>query len=61
MSILNTFDHYLIGFRTRRDQARTERMIASLPPEVQKDIGWPRAYEDAHHRLIRENGRYGGI
>lgn len=57
MSILNAFDHYLVGFRARRDLARTERMISNLPPEVQKDIGWPQAYEDAHERLIRERGR----
>jgi len=41
MSILNAFDHYLVGFRARRDLARTERMISNLPPDVQKDIGWP--------------------
>ena len=61
MSILNAFDHYLVGFRARRDQARTERMISNLPPEVQKDIGWPQALEDAHDRLIRERGRNGGM
>jgi hypothetical protein len=57
MSILNAFDHYLVGFRARRDLARTERMINTLPPEVQKDIGWPQALEDAHRRLIHERGR----
>jgi hypothetical protein len=61
MSIFNTFDHYLVGFRARRDLARTERMISNLPPEVQKDIGWPQALEDAHDRLIRERGRNGGM
>jgi hypothetical protein len=49
------------GFRARRDAARTERMISSLPPDVQKDIGWPQAHEDVHDRLIRERGRYGGM
>jgi hypothetical protein len=61
MSILNAFDHYLVGFRARRDLARTERMISNLPPDVQKDIGWPQAREDAHDRLIRERGRNGGM
>jgi hypothetical protein len=61
MSILNAFDHYVAGFRARRDAARTERMISSLPPDVQKDIGWPQAHEDVHDRLIRERGRYGGM
>jgi hypothetical protein len=61
MSILNAFDHYLVGFRARRELARTERMISNLPPDVQKDIGWPQAREDAHDRLIRERGRNGGM
>jgi hypothetical protein len=54
MSILNAFDHYVAGFRARRDAARTERMISSLPLEVQKDIGWPHPHEDARARLVRE-------
>jgi hypothetical protein len=54
MSILNAFDHYVAGFRARRDAARTERMISSLPLEVQKDIGWPHPHEDARTRLVRE-------
>lgn len=61
MSILNAFDHYVAGFRARRDAARTERMISNLPREVQKDIGWPQAHTDAHDRLICERGRIGGM
>jgi hypothetical protein len=57
MSILNAFDHYVAGFRARRDAARTERMISSLPLEVQKDIGWPHPHEDAQVRLTRERFR----
>jgi hypothetical protein len=57
MSILNAFDHYMAGFRARRDAARTERMISSLPLEVQKDIGWPHPHEDTGARLIRERFR----
>jgi hypothetical protein len=56
MSLLNAFDRYLVGFRVRRDMARTERMISSLPAEVQKDIGWPDAYDDVHARLLRAKG-----
>jgi hypothetical protein len=61
MSILKRFDHYMAGVRARRDLARTERMIASLPAEVQRDIGWTRVYEDAHNRLVRERARLGGM
>jgi hypothetical protein len=61
MSILNAFDQYVAGFRARRELARTERMITSLPPDVQKDIGWPQAHLDAHDRLIRERGLNGGM
>jgi hypothetical protein len=61
MSILNAFDHYVAGLRARRDAARTERMISSLPLEVQKDIGWPEVREEARDRLVRERGRHGGM
>jgi hypothetical protein len=47
----------MAGFRARRDAARTERMISSLPLEVQKDIGWPHPHEDTGARLIRERFR----
>jgi hypothetical protein len=61
MSILNAFDRYVTEFRSRREAARTERVISSLPLEVQKDIGWPHPHEDTQARLIRERVRKPGI
>jgi hypothetical protein len=55
MSILNAFDNYLVGFRRMRTIARTERLIRSLPPEVQKDIGWPGPYEENRRRIVHGN------
>jgi hypothetical protein len=51
MSVFNSIGHYIAGFRRMRELARTERMIRSLPSEVQKDIGWPGAYEESRWRL----------
>lgn len=56
MSILNAFDHYLFGLRRMREIARTERMISALPPEVQKDIGWPDVYEESRWRIDHRRG-----
>jgi hypothetical protein len=38
------FARYLGKIRTLRDEARTTRLIASLPRSIQKDIGWPDGY-----------------
>lgn len=35
---------YLRNARAARLQARTERMIGELPPEIRRDIGWPGLY-----------------
>jgi hypothetical protein len=35
---------YLGKIRTLRNEARTTRLIASLPRSIQKDIGWPDGY-----------------
>lgn len=45
MSLLNALTHAAAGWQIARNQARTFRIIRSLPQEVQKDIGWPDAYE----------------
>lgn len=37
-----------------RARSRTVRMLNNLPPEVQKDIGWPAAQSlDDHQTLFR--------
>lgn len=41
MSILSTLERFANEYRSARDRARTERIIRSLPAEIQKDIGWP--------------------
>jgi len=41
MSILTTLGRFANDYRVARDRARTERIIRSLPAEIQKDIGWP--------------------
>lgn len=53
MSLLNAFDHFLVGFRSRRNRIRTERAIRSLPLDVRKDIGWPDGEERERERIRR--------
>ncbi len=35
---------YVAWSRLRRRQVRTLRLLASLPPEIRADIGWPDLY-----------------
>ena len=58
MLLLGTIGHYLDKLRRRRRLAQAERMIAALPDEVQKDIGWPDAYEESRWRIARHLTRY---
>jgi hypothetical protein len=51
MSVYSVLSHLAAEWREAREQARTRRIIDSLPAEVQKDIGWP----DTH--AIREAAR----
>ncbi|MBO6716499.1 MAG: hypothetical protein JJ913_00940 [Rhizobiaceae bacterium] len=41
MSILSSIGAYVGRINHNRAYYRTERLIRSLPAEVQKDIGWP--------------------
>jgi hypothetical protein len=59
MSVFDRIDHYIADVRRARQRARTERMIRALPSEVQKDIGWPEAYEESRWRIARLNGTHG--
>jgi hypothetical protein len=45
MSLFNALTHAAADWQIARNEARTFRIIRSLPPEVQKDIGWPDAHE----------------
>ncbi|MEW9805148.1 hypothetical protein [Mesorhizobium marinum] len=51
MSIISSIGRIAAEFSAARARHQTERTIRSLPIELQKDIGWPDAYETgtAHH------------
>lgn len=53
MSILSSIGRIATEYSAARTRARTERLLASLPPELRKDIGWP---EIAHGRPSRPSG-----
>ncbi|AWC23508.1 hypothetical protein CO731_02980 [Aminobacter sp. MSH1] len=41
MSIIGSISRYGADIRRARREARSLRRLNSLPPEIQKDIGWP--------------------
>ncbi|MGF7005010.1 hypothetical protein [Aminobacter sp. BE322] len=41
MSIMSTIGRYGAAIRKARRDAQIVRSLNQLPPEVQKDIGWP--------------------
>jgi hypothetical protein len=51
MSVYSALSHLAAEWRSAREEARTRRIIGSLPEEIQKDIGWP----DSH--TIRATAR----
>ena len=54
MSILSTIGRLAAEYSQARARYLTERSIHALPIELQKDIGWPDAYEAAPHPLHRQ-------
>ena len=42
---LGTFRQYAGKLKTMRDEARTVRLLDSLPADMRKDIGWPDAFD----------------
>ena len=48
MSILSSIGRIAAEFSAARARHQTERTIRSLPIELQKDIGWPDAFEHRH-------------
>ncbi len=44
MSILSSIGRLAAEFSAARARHQTERTIRSLPAELQKDIGWPDAF-----------------
>ena len=50
MSILSAIGRLAAEYNEARARYLTERSIHSLPIELQKDIGWPDAYETRNSR-----------
>jgi hypothetical protein len=50
MSILSAIGRLAAEYSEARARYLTERSIHSLPIELQKDIGWPDAYENRNSR-----------
>jgi hypothetical protein len=45
MSIFSAISRLAHEYRDARSRHQTERQVQSLPYEIQKDIGWPDAYQ----------------
>ncbi|MFC3323856.1 hypothetical protein [Mesorhizobium cantuariense] len=41
MSMLESLSRYGAAIRNAHDRNKARRLLNSLPPELQKDIGWP--------------------
>ena len=54
MSILSTIGRLAAEYSEARARYLTERSIHALPIELQKDIGWPDAYETRRTALHRQ-------
>lgn len=52
MSVLSTLSRIAHEYHDARARYLTERQISALPLELQKDIGWPDAYESRKARPI---------
>jgi hypothetical protein len=50
-SFLGTFRQYAGKLKTMRDEARTVRLLDSLPSDLRKDIGWPDRYQELRGRI----------
>jgi hypothetical protein len=59
MSMLSTIGRYAAEYSAARARYLTERQVRSLPPEIQKDIGWPDAYATNRAPRIR-SGSWAG-
>jgi len=56
MSILSSIGRIAAEFSAARARHHTERTIRSLPIELQKDIGWPDAFNSDNR--LRTVSRY---
>ena len=60
MSILSSIGRLAAEFSASRARYQTERTIRSLPVELQKDIGWPDAYQTRQNRSFAAGTWMGG-
>lgn len=44
LRVFGRLSRYAANWRALRENARTERILNSLPADVRKDIGWPEIY-----------------
>ena len=58
MSIFSAISRLAAEYSEARARYLTERQVRSLPPEIQKDIGWPDAYERRPARYARSSDRF---
>ncbi|MBX9450969.1 MAG: hypothetical protein ACT6RL_20225 [Neoaquamicrobium sediminum] len=57
MSVFASIARFASDYRTRRRRMHTYLELLSLPPEIQKDIGWP-TEEEMPRRLERRTRTY---
>ncbi|MBD0414951.1 hypothetical protein [Oryzicola mucosus] len=53
MLILSTFERLAHRYFNQLKRHHTERMLQSLPRNIQKDIGWPQPADEAIQRRPR--------
>ena len=55
MSVYTALHTLASEWRAHREEARTRRIVASLPVEIQKDIGWPGDHPVGKHGRLNPN------
>jgi hypothetical protein len=58
MSVYSALSHIAAEWRSARDEARTRRIVNSLPLEIQKDIGWPDSHATRQSARTRTWSEY---
>lgn len=58
MTLYSTLARVAADWRDARSAAHTRRIIASLPAEVRKDIGWPDATDGGLRRHLDRAGMH---
>lgn len=49
-TLIGSLHQYAGKMKTMRDEARTRRLLDSLPADLRKDIGWPDQYPELRRR-----------